>query len=322
MTQKEQIIEQYAKKIYGFSFAKTGNTWDAEELAQEITLVLWGDRVWDKEILNLDAYIYRICKYTWSNFVRRNLHHWRSLDNDKIDTVAVPSELEQNVMKQEQIRQLRQEILYLSELRRKILVMFYYDQRKGDEIARELSIPASTVRWHLKQAKTTIKERLEMTEQALYQPVELMVGHCGNVHSPVYKDLQHDILTQNICWVCRDKALSIEEIAQTLGVAAVYLEYKIGQLVEMDYMQKIGGNKFRTAFYIWDDDFQIATERFRYDRALELGLPLYNLLKDYLPRIRAMDGIPAENDNFLLWALLPGLISGMGNYSADPVEVS
>ena len=320
MTKKQQIIEQYAKKIYAFSYQKTKNIWDAEELSQEIALVLCTDQVLDRNIENMDAYIYRICKYTWSNYVRKNIRYWRSLENDKLDAVISESDPELDVMNQEQIRRLRQEIVYLSELRRKIIVAFYFDHKKGDEIARQLSIPASTVRWHLKQAKETIKERLEMTENTLYQPVRLLVGHFGNARASVYEDLRHDALIQNICWVCREKAHSIEEIAQTLGVAAVYLEHKIEQLIDMDYMQRIGGNKYRTEFYIWDDDFQIATERFRYDHALALGLPLYNLLKDQLPQIRGIHGIPAESDNFLLWALLPGLISGIFDRMEQEVQ--
>jgi predicted transcriptional regulator len=231
------------------------------------------------------------------------------LDNDKLNTTASEAAPEQDVIQQEQFQQLRQEILYLSALRRKILIAFYYDQKTGDEIARELAIPSSTVRWHLKQAKETIKERINMTESTLYQPVRLLVKHYGNVHSQVYDLLQHDILMQNICWVCREKAKTVEEIAQTLGVAAIYLEYKLEQLLEMDYMKRVSGNKYRTTFYIWDDEFQIATERFRYDRALDLGLPMLTMLKKNLPKLKALGGLPKENDNFLLWALLPGVIS-------------
>jgi RNA polymerase sigma factor (sigma-70 family) len=188
MTQKEHIIEQYAKKIYGFSYQKAGNTWDAEELSQEIILVLCQDSLWNREIKNMDAYIYRICKYTWSNFVRSNIQHWRSLDNDRLYTAASEAAPEQDVIQQEQFQQLRQEILYLSALRRKILIAFYYDQKTGDEIARELAIPSLTVRRHLRQAKETIKERINMTESTLYQPVRLLVEHYGTVHKLYQKD--------------------------------------------------------------------------------------------------------------------------------------
>ena len=156
-------------------------------------------------------------------------------DREALETAVADAQPEQDVLRREELRQLRQEILYLSALRRKIMISFYYDEKKGDEIARELSIPASTVRWHLKQAKETIKERMNMAENTLYQPVHLWIGHNGNVKSPVYDDLRHDNLTQNICWVCREKALTVEEIARTLGVAAVYLEYKLEKLLEMEY---------------------------------------------------------------------------------------
>lgn len=311
MQDRQAIIAEYAKKIYGFSLKKTGNVWDAEDLSQEIVLALCTERVWQKEVEHLDAYIYRICKYTWSNFVRRNVRHWRSLGNDGLAEAASDSAPETELVQREELQRLRQEVLYLSRTRRMITVLYYYDGKKSREIAELLSIPAATVRWHLAEARNSMKERMEMTETKLYEPQRLLVGHCGNVNSPVYQDLQNDMLTQNICWACREKALSMEELARTLGVAAVYLEYKMEQLVDMDYMWKVGGSKYRTGFYIWDDAFQIETERFRYGKALSLGLPLYRLLQEHLPEIRQMAGIPAAGDNFLLWTLLPGLISGV-----------
>ena len=36
----EKLTEQYAKKIYGFAYSKTGNTHDAEDLSQSILLTL------------------------------------------------------------------------------------------------------------------------------------------------------------------------------------------------------------------------------------------------------------------------------------------
>ena len=106
MNQKEQIIARYAKKIYGFSYGKTGNTWDAEELAQEIILVLCQDRVWKQEIDNLDAYIYRICRYTWSNYVRSNVRHWRNLGGEALETAVADAQPEQDVLRREELRQL------------------------------------------------------------------------------------------------------------------------------------------------------------------------------------------------------------------------
>lgn len=38
MKLSENVLEEYAKKIHGFAYKKTGNSYDAEELAQDIIL--------------------------------------------------------------------------------------------------------------------------------------------------------------------------------------------------------------------------------------------------------------------------------------------
>ena len=311
MEQAQQFIEKYAKKIFGFAYDKTGNTHDAEELASEIVEVFCAGRVWEKDIRYMDAYVYRVCQYTWSNHVRKNKNHWRSLNNAGLELVASESQPEMDFIREEEVRQLRQEIQYLSETRRKILIAYYYDNQKGSEIAEALSIPAATVRWHLQQTKSSLKERMEMTENKIYELIALNIGHCGWANSPIFDELRHDILTQNICWIAREKPVTVEEIARTLGVAAVYLEHKIQQLMSIDYMKKVGPNKYQTNFFIRDDVFQLAGERFRYEKAIELVLPMYRMVKEHLSELKKLGGLPEENDNFLLWALLPGIISGI-----------
>lgn len=317
MQKAESFLKQYAKKIYGFAYSKTGNTHDAEELSSEIATVFCSDKTWEKDIDRMDAYVYRICQYTWSNFLRKNKNHWRSLNNAGLDLVVSGSQVEEDYLKQEQILVLRREIQYLSNTRRRILIAYYFENKSGKEIAEKLALPAPTVRWHLQQTKLSLKERLEMTENKIYEPVALSVGHCGFVNSPVFDELRFDILTQNICMICRKKALTVEEIAQTLGVAAVYLEYRIQQLCTMDYMKKVGANKYQTAFLIRDNAFQQEEEQFRYDHALRLALPMYNMIKEHLPKLKALGGLPDANDNFLLWALLPGVISGICDTVSD-----
>ena len=54
------IVSKYAKKIYGFSYSKTKNAHDAEDLSQEILVQLFGKEFKSQQIENMDAYVYRI----------------------------------------------------------------------------------------------------------------------------------------------------------------------------------------------------------------------------------------------------------------------
>ena len=64
----QSLYKDYAKKIYGFSYSKTRNHHNAEDLASNIVLSLCSSKINIEDIDNMDVYIYRICQYTWSKF--------------------------------------------------------------------------------------------------------------------------------------------------------------------------------------------------------------------------------------------------------------
>jgi sigma-70, region 4 len=51
------------------------------------------------------------------------------------------------------IRRLQTEIAYLSKLQRRIIIEYYFENRKQTDIEIELGIPLDTVKWHLFESK-------------------------------------------------------------------------------------------------------------------------------------------------------------------------
>lgn len=308
----ESLIKEYAKKIYGFAYSKTHDCYNAEDLSHDILTILCDQSIHDKNIDNINAYVYRICCYTWSNYLRKNKSQWEALNNVSVfDTMQSKTDIEENYIEKELCDKLRREIMYLSKTKREITVLFYYEKKSGDEISKFLNIPASTIRWYLSQTKIDLKERIEMNEEnAVYKPVKLCVGHNGWVTNYDMNGLQSDVLMQNICWICHGKSLTIEQMARTLGVAAVYLEDKIEKLLYMDYLKKIHPNKYQTNFFILDSNFIYAQEKFKYEHTLQIAPPLYNALKRHIDDLKKIGFIgSALNDNYLMFALLPLMIN-------------
>lgn len=318
MEYTNELIAGYAKKIYGFAYSKTKNYHDAEDLSQDIISALCDKRISNKNIQNMDSFVYRVCCYTWSKFLRKNKPKWEELNNESaLDFFSSAEDIEYDFLQRELYEKLRQEIMFLSRMKREITVMFYYENKTGDEIAKILNIPASTVRWNLSQVRINLKERIEMKEQSIHKPIRLYIGHNGWVHNYDMNGLQSDKLMQNICWICYGNSLTIEEIARTLGVAAVYLEDKIDKLLYMDYIKKVGANKFQTNFFIRDIAYHFATQKFMYENTLTIALQYYNTLKKCFDEIKRIGFIGCDlNDNFLIWSLLPILIND-STYSAS-----
>lgn len=308
------IVSEYAKKIYGFAYSKTKNTHDAEDLSQEILVQLFGKDFKTKQIENMDAYVYRICCYTWSNFLRKNKPAISMLGSfDDIEKLSSDEEIENSYIKNELHEKLRQEIMYLSRIRREITIMYYYENKTGDEISRILKIPASTVRWHMKNTKVILKERLEMTEQnSIYKPVRLNVGIDGQGDCKVMNGLATDLIMQNICVICRDNPLSIEDIARTLGISTFYLEEKIENLLYMDFIRQVGSNRYQTTFFIEDEKYQLEKLKFSYKNTMSIAVPIFNLAKAILPKLRNSGLVDGEfSDDFFLYSIMMELTNNV-----------
>ncbi len=247
-----ELISEYAKKIYGFAFSKTRNVEDAEDLSQDILTVLISEIDKNKDIENPDAYIYRICCYTWSKYLRKNKSRFSTVPLDDKFSVCDETDLFEDIEKKQLFEKLRQEIAYLTKTRREILIAHYFDVKTSGEIAEEFSLSPSTIRWHLGETRKELKERLNMEEKAVYKPEKLKIHYTGNITlDSLLMQMKKDVLLQNICIVCNEKEMTIQEIARKLSVAAIYIEDKIERLVYMDYLTEHNG-KYRTNFHIKD----------------------------------------------------------------------
>lgn len=201
---------------------------------------------------------------------------------------------------------LRREIMYLGKTRREAVILRYWDGLSGDEIASRLGIPAATVRWHLHKAKTELRERIEMKEQeSMYRPVKLSIGQYGWGDNPVLAQLESDVLMQSVCYACFDRALTIEELSRTLGVAAAYLEDKLDKLVGMEYMRRGAKGKYQTAFFIRDARYQLEHSKYQFKHSLPLAKAYYEVVAGALPDIQRIGFAGSDiGDNMLLWDVL------------------
>lgn len=307
----EALIKEYAKRIFGFAYSKTNDVHNAEDLSQDIIAQLCDGSIAFKNIENMDAYIYRICCYSWSKYLRKSKPGWEALNNaGAFEYMESKDHIEEDLIQQELSEKLRQEIMYLSKTKRDITVMFYYENKSGNEISGILGIPASTVRWHLSQAKMDLKERIKITtETEMYKPVRLCTGRngWGEHYDPC--GLHTDVLMQNICWICHGRALSLEEIARTLGVAAVYLEDKIDKLLYLDYLKIVHKSKYQTNFFIPNAKYQLTERSFHLYNTLPMAEQFYQVISEALPGIKSAIADSTDFDgDFLMWQFIPLVI--------------
>ena len=108
----DKIITEYYKKLYGFALSKMTDIDKAEELASRITLEVYSSLLNAEEIANINGYIYRIACNVFARYVdeRKKSAHLA------IDSVFLPDnvDFEKNLVADEEAKNLRREIAYLS----------------------------------------------------------------------------------------------------------------------------------------------------------------------------------------------------------------
>ena len=120
--QADKIITEYLQKIYGFAAKKSYSYDEAEDICSEIVLEVYQSLLKSDEIVNIEGYIWRISEHTYSKFVSSKKKH----EGVSIDGLEIPYFDEEYVEDAEaENKRLRREIAFLTEVRRKIVYMFY-----------------------------------------------------------------------------------------------------------------------------------------------------------------------------------------------------
>lgn len=249
-TETDKKILQYKEKIYGFALSKTSDYEQAQELAQEIICEAYVSLLNGNEIANLDGYIYRIASNVFSKFVAGLIQKRKQLSiDDNPDAISVTDHYFYEDNKPE-IEALKKEISYLSQRQRSVVYLFYYKNKSVNEIAKELDISANTVKWHLSDARQSLKETLIMYENVKIDenlsvnPIKFaFMGSSGTIVKKDTEDFFDTRLKQNIAWACYNEAKTVSEIAREVGVSVAYIADELQALVDNGFINQVDKSK-------------------------------------------------------------------------------
>lgn len=318
-----KTISEYTKQIFGFALKRCKNLHDAQDLTQEIMLKAYRSLVIKDDICDMGKFIWTIAHNTLSNYYRDSGKFAIGVPLDEVaDFIADPNSISENDDDGDIICRLQNEIAYLSKVQRRIVVAYYFENRKQSDIADELGIPVGTVKWHLFEAKKELKRginTMRKSSELKFSPIKFKsLGICGSVGSKSPDEIFRSALSRNICYCVRNTLKTVNEIADDLGVSPVYVEDEVDFLEEYGFLQT-QNNKYIVNFIIEEPDEHIlAMHNDMYKRAAELfANDLYDELiscgilndPDILcfqsdTPISLTESHKADN-NFILWSLIP-----------------
>ena len=331
----EKIITEYLKPIFGFALKRCRNAHDAEDLAQDIVLKAFRALLVKDDIGDVSKFIWTISHNALSNYYRDSAKSVMGVSIDEFaDTLADPDSILDDTDSADTDCRLQSEIAYLSKLQRKIVIAYYFENRKQADIARDLDIPLGTVKWHLFEAKKELKRGLDTmrkTSELKFNPIKFhSYGINGNIGTKSLDEFFRSALSQNICYCVRNTAKTIHEIADDLGVSPVYVETEVEFLEEYGFL-RVQQGKYIVNFIINEPTAELLTmQDTMYKRAAEL---FANDLYDELTSSDILDDpdilcaqtdepisltkSPKADRNFILWSLIPYIAAWSGENLMD-----
>ena len=332
----EKLTTEYLKAIYGFALKRCANLQDAEDLTQEIVLKVFRSFLCRDDIEAPDKFIWTVAHNTLSNYYREKTKIALGIPmGDFAELLSLDNDAADDLVEKETIERLHKEIAYLSKLQRKIVIAYYFENKKQETIATELGIPLGTVKWHLFEAKKNLKKGIDTMRQIgelQFNPIKFEL--CGTNGSPGTKGANSNLLrstfSQNIVYSVWKEAKTVGKIADDLGVSPVYVESEAEYLAEYGFLTEKSGKYLcnilideasNELIELKDKMYRQAAEAF----ANELFDELTNsgILKD--PRIicaqtdKPITSTSHEraDDHFILWSLIPYIAARSGEGLMD-----
>ena len=326
----ENLTTQYLKPIFGFALKRCKNIQDAEDLSQEIVYRAFRALLSRDDIADVEKFIWTIAHNALSNYYRDSGKSMVCVSVDEVAEVLPDPNSELGEEDDtEAVRRLQREIAYLSKLQRRIVIAYYFENRKQADIAKELDIPLGTVKWHLFEAKKELKRGMDTMRnpgELKFNPIRFYsYGITGQTGTKSLEEFFRAALPQNICYCVRRQSMTVHEIADHLGVSPVYVEGEVEFLEEYGFLLK-QKERYIANFIMDESSEKLLTMQNRmyaeaakgYADDLYETLIASSLLDDPAIQCHQTDGdismtedIPKDR-NFLLWSLIPYITANAG----------
>jgi RNA polymerase sigma-70 factor (ECF subfamily) len=165
------LIEKYRKQIVHFMFRMSRNQAVAEELAQEVFLRVYRSRQTYRAEAKFSTWLYRIATNLGVNHARDTKYERTAqnvyLDQPDPETGTSPDvadstpSVEQELVREERMRAIRQHVMALPERQRSAVLMHKYQEMDYKEIGEVLKLSESATKSLLFRAYQTLRENLK-----------------------------------------------------------------------------------------------------------------------------------------------------------------
>ena len=327
---KDDIFdEEFINKVYMYCYKHLYDSGQVQDLAQDILLEAVAACKSGREINNFYAWFWQMAHNKVCAYISLKNNEAVVFHNpiDAAYDITDDSEIDRNLIYEEEIAELRQAVAKISKIHREVIILFYLEQRTIKEISKNLSVPEGTVKRRLHDAKKEIRLNLESdnVKNVKSEQKELSkskntrkVNKVKNMNANKFNDFKRASLywwvsgtglwtneiTQQMYVACMKEAKTVAEIAEEICVAPAYIESIVKDCVEAKGMKVTDDGKYLTDFIIYP---QQAYTDFQYEISelfSNIKEPITDILYKVKDKICALDFYGNDFDyEYLLWIL-------------------
>ena len=155
----ERLVERYERKVYRLCCSLLRDPDQAQDAAQESLVRVWKALSKYDQRASLSTWIYTITRNRCLTAIERR-RDLDSLSDPEVEHEAEAAQAVGPASEQDHLAVLRELVDALPERYRRVLTLFYYEERSVAEVAQMLGLPEGTVKTNLFRARAALIEQL------------------------------------------------------------------------------------------------------------------------------------------------------------------
>ena len=273
---KQELLKYFdnalLEKLFGFCYARTKDSFEAEELCSDIVYALVKAANKGGEIESVYPFIWRVARNVYADFAdKRRKNADTFYEGNAEELLLGIADAEEDETDSELLRAVYRRIAFLTRAYREVMIMFYLEGVPTAEIAKAQKTSETAVRQRLFSARQKVRNEVEEMKETYNMPVALdninyIIWGTGNPGWCDPRSRWTRMLSNHIIWLCRKKARTAAEVAEELNVPTLYVEEEMdilcrGENGKYGLLRKLENGRYIINFVLFEKEaFEKANE--------------------------------------------------------------
>ncbi len=303
----DYITNELVENTYLFCVKRISDSEAARDLSQDILFEALRVIASGKEFISFYSWYWQMARNKYADYVAHKQNGALPIEM-AMGRAADDMQPIECLIAAEDITRLNFALSRLAALQREIIIRYYLKEQTIPQISADLNIPVGTVKSRLFDAKKNLKERFDNmnnTGKTAYAPsdVSWRWGYTCTNESLLMKSSK---IYPQIMVICRNEAKSVNEIADEMGIAPVYLEEALYKMLKANFLVSKAKGKYQANWCVFPREAFISAQLHACDVFHDSGFGerITEKLLGLKEKITALDFYGNHFDyKYLMWLL-------------------